>query len=297
MRYMLLIAAGVCAFSAARAQPSAFYACGSNEVQKFASAGAGFQGVWRWRAEDHLTAEELGRSVDGKTHAFAKIDECKPDPDGRHIMVTASTGGVALLELPSGRVVFRDYIPMAHSIERLPDERLVVAASDNPEGDRLTVFELLTKRPLLQVPFASAHGVVWNAKRQRLYAIGKTVLAVFALENWNGAAPSLRLEHSEALPGEQTGHDLAEIDADHLLFSTRDSVWQIDLRDNAITPFAPLAGHRNIKSVSILPTNGRVLYQEPEESWWAFKARLLSPAETIATPDIHLYKLRWAPPQ
>lgn len=263
--------------------------CGSNEVRLYDS-DAPATPVWVWRA-----SEEHGLPGPFRDGLLTKIDECKPVLAGRAILLTASTGGVAVIDRASGRARFWATAPQAHSAEMLPGDRLVVAAAIAPESNRLVVFDLHTPaREVFSTPLRSAHGVVWDAGRQRLFAVGFSELRSYALTDWTGAEPGLRPEAVWTLPGEQNGHDLSpEPTSGDLIVSTKDNVWRFSPDDGLFTPFAPLAGRREIKAVSVSRRTGRIAIQEPTEQWWSHAARLLHPEGEISTSGQNLYKVRW----
>jgi hypothetical protein len=157
---------------------------------------------------------------------------------------------------------------MAHSMETLPLGRLVVAVSVLPkDGDALRVYDAASKRRLIDIPFPAAHGVVWDAARQRLYALGGGHLVVYALEEWSGDHPSFKQEAVYDVPGlTRNGHDLSVLDGDILIATTTDRVWTFDRNTGVFAPFQPLAGRRDVKAVSVNPRSGHILFQQAEDS-------------------------------
>src|SRR4051812_34252971 len=65
--------------------------------------------IWTWQAK--------GRTdLPAEYHPFFRsTDECKPVDGGRRILITSSTGGVALVERATGAVVFHGRVANAHS--------------------------------------------------------------------------------------------------------------------------------------------------------------------------------------
>src|ERR1043165_9937019 len=93
--------------------------CGDAEVSIYNLAGAAPEMLWNWRAmDDPALPPELNSR-------FGATDECKPVGDDC-ILITASTGGVALVECPTRKAVFGAYVPNAHSATLLPGNRLAV---------------------------------------------------------------------------------------------------------------------------------------------------------------------------
>src|SRR5262245_11197645 len=97
--------------------------CGGDELYILDLASAPPRKVWSWRAAGRT---ELPGKMRDK---FKTIDECKPIEEGRRILITASSDGAAVIDRPTGRAEFWAAVPNAHSIELLPNQRVVVAAS------------------------------------------------------------------------------------------------------------------------------------------------------------------------
>lgn len=116
--------------------PERLYACGDDQVREYriigAGAGSGAVEAWRWTAAE---AKDLPLAY--RTKLLSHIDDCKPVDGGRAILVTASTGGVVLIERSTGKVTFRATAPMAHSADLLPGGLIAVALSIHKNGDRL----------------------------------------------------------------------------------------------------------------------------------------------------------------
>lgn len=264
--------------------------CGGNELRIYAPATNGFALTWRWRASDAVSLPDHYREVLLRT-----LDECKPIMRGRGFLVTSSRGGAAIIRRRDGRALFWAYAPNAHSAALLPDDRLAIALSKHAKGNSVEVYARGQPEVVLaQAPLPSGHGLVFDAGRRLLYALGLDELVAFALENWQSGTPSLRVVQSWHLPGERDGHDLIAIPGgDDLLVSTHDSVWTFNKVAGEFAPFAPLAGRDRVKSVSIHPRTGQIAWIEGEESWWASKIGMLNPDGAIPTPDLRAYKTRW----
>ena len=146
--------------------------CGMAEVFEIdvaAAAKGEVKKLWSWRAADR---EELPEAIRKR---FGTTDECKPIDGGKRVLISSSSGGCALVERPSGRVLWYAAVPNAHSVEQLPGNRVVVAASVHAAGNRLSVFDLnRSETPISEVPLVSAHGVVWDARRERLWVSAST---------------------------------------------------------------------------------------------------------------------------
>ncbi|MGJ7505329.1 MULTISPECIES: DUF6528 family protein [unclassified Variovorax] len=271
---------------------AALLACGSDAVRKYEVDGDRSTVTWSWSARTDGNMPEAYKSG-----LFDKIDECKPVLDASAVLVTASTGGVALVDLQTGHATFWAQVAMAHSAEMLPGHRIAVAASLAPQGNRIEIYDAnLPGRMLHATELYSGHGVVWDERRSLLYALGHEAVRAYKLADWDPPTPRLALVASWPLPGKADGHDLARLPGDReLVLSTDDGVWQFDPDTGVYAAYAPLAGRRNIKAVSVEARTGRIAFQQPEERWWSHHIRLLAPEGAIAVPDIRLYKVRWLP--
>ncbi|WP_233151149.1 DUF6528 family protein [Sphingomonas mollis] len=266
------------------------YACGDDQVREVRIEDGRAAETWRWTARE---ASEL--PADYRERLLAHIDECKPVDDGRLILVTASTGGAVLIDRVSGRVVFRARVPMAHSADLLPGGRIAIALSIAPVGDRLQLYDRRrSERVIHTLPLPSGHGAVWDAKRQRLFALSHDLVQAFRL---SGRGNGARLHETTrwTLPGRRDGHDLSPMETGRYLVTTDDGAWRFDPDDGSFAPYAPLNPALRIKSVSA--AGDRIAWVQAEQSWWARGFTVMaadgSDRRRIALDGIHLYKVRW----
>ena len=247
--------------------------------------------VWSWKAGRR---PELPDSMKPR---FRTTDECKPVDNGAKILITSSSDGVALVERATGKVLFYGVAHNAHSAELLPANRLAAAASHRPggNGDRLIVFDLnVPGKELCSAELPWGHGVVWDEKRQVLWALSGEDIRVFQLEDWETTNPSLRKTATIALP-EGGGHDLYAVPGvDWLAVSTGAHCWLFDCDKRSFEPHPDLADKARVKSISVDPSTGRLAWVEAEgENWWAERVHFLHPGHTLFLPGEHLYKARW----
>lgn len=291
---LVLVAASTASAQAPPGETETLLICGGAEVLRvivrFDGETATILSRTDWRADrSRGMPPEL-------VPAFRTTDDCKPIDGGARVLVTSSSNGVAIIEGDSGDTLFHAKVPNAHSAEVLPNDRVVVAASDAPEGDRLVVFDRDGgPTPRLSVPLDAAHGVVWVDAERTLWAVGRAVLQAYALEAWDTAQPSLALRETFALPSEG-GHDLSAVPGtDMLIVTTNREVLVFDRRARRFGPFGPLASLAAVKSVNIHPDTGRLVFiQADRPEWWSHTVRFLKGPATLTLPD-RLYKARWAP--
>ena len=267
----------------AQAQPpDALVLCaGSNELSvRDAATGAK---LWRWSGADARGLEPDER------RRFDHLDECKPLDGGKRILISASNSGCALLEYPSGRIVWKASATNAHSLEMLPRDRIIVASSLS--GDRLVLFDLKGgAQPVWKTPLHSAHGVVWDAPRGALWALGFDELRRYTLADWDTDHPSLVLKATHPLPAED-GHDLRAVpSSSDLIVTTETGVFLFDRERGEFRRHPALGEKAKLKSVDIHPTTKRTVYGA-----WSAKVEFLDPAGALTLKDAHPYKTRWFP--
>lgn len=244
--------------------------------------------AWSWRARERTDLPEEFRSL------FDTTDECKPVAGGR-LLISSSGGGLAVVERPSGRVLWYGRLGNAHSIELLPGERVVAAGSTHETGNRLAVFDLgMPDRILFEDTLYSAHGVVWDEGRELLWALGYDELRAYRLKDWQTNSPTLSLEQKHPLPS-QSGHDLSMVPgADQLLLTTNEDVYTFDIAEHSFSAYGPLEGQTRVKGVSVHPGTRRLAFIQAEgENWWSSRVRFLNPAGELLLKAEHLYKVRW----
>lgn len=268
------------------------YACGDDQVREYRIEDGRAVEAWRWTA---ARADDL--PADYRSTLLAHIDDCKPVDGGRAILVTASTGGVVLIDRASGRVTFRATAPMAHSGDLLPGGLIAVALSIDPKGDRLEVYDRArSETPLLQLPLPSGHGAVWDAPRKRLFVLSHDLIQAYRVEGTR-TAPVLAETSRWTLPGRRDGHDLSRRADGRYLVTTDDGVWTFDPGTGGFAPVPALNPKLRVKAVGML--GDRLAWVQAEESWWAkgFTIARADGSDPVRLPvnGLHLYKVRWIP--
>ncbi len=254
---------------------------GGNEVFVINIDGDTTKKLWRWSGEDAPDLPEAAR------RDFQHLDECKAIENGSKILVCASNGGCALIERATNRILWRVRARNAHSLTLLPHNRIVVASSLS--GDHLEVFDISgPMTPAFKTPLHSAHGVVWDEKRQCLWALGFDELRAYTLEAWETDKPALKLKRTHALP-DKDGHDLRPVPGTSELLITTEHTVQLFDRDKATFKAHPVLGaETNVKSADIHPTTGRIVVSQ-----WSATVRLFNPDGKIQFKDARPYKARW----
>jgi len=263
--------------------------CGEDRVMIIDAAqsdGENINYVWQWNTADPTTA--LPKEY---RDALPPINDCKSVNGNSRILFTGGSA-VALIDRTTRKCLFYARTPNSHSADILPGNRVAVALSISEGGNSLEVYDYGTPgRLLFRDTLYSGHGAVWNDARQRLYVLGYNVLREYALHNWTGADPSLNKTREWQLP-EDDGHDLSRISKDKLLVTATNSVYIFDISEETFTPFEPLAGIPEVKSVNFDETTGRLVFTKAEEEWWTRNIYFRNPEKTLTIPNVRLYKTR-----
>lgn len=275
------------------------YACGDGQVRAYEIDDGEPRETWRWTAAE---AEDLPPLY--RERLFRSIDECKSVEGGKSVLITSSSSGVVLLDRETKAVRFRANSPMAHSAEMLPGDRVAVALSTHKDGNRLEVYDLSeSEKPLFHLELYSGHGAVWDAERDRLFALSFGMIQAFSLKDWDTSSPGLSETKRWTLPGKQGGHDLTrDPKTGKYLVTTTDAAWWFDpdakSDADAFKPFKPLNPAAHVKSLQL--TEKRAVWVKAEESWWAFGFTVADRdgqnPRRVDVPELHLYKVRWVNP-
>jgi hypothetical protein len=231
--------------------------------------------VWSWDSHEAMDLPEEFRMK-----KFNTMDDCKAIRQGEQILVSSSGGAIAIINRKDKKILFHASVPNAHSIELLPGELIAAAASTAKNGNRIMLFD--SRQPdksLYSDSLYSAHGVVWDAKRKSLFALGLTALREYKLITTD--QKSLKLVQEWKIPG-KSGHDLQPTpDGDHLYLTESTGAWMFDLKQHTFTKIPGFTEAPHTKSVG-LDRTGQFIYTVPEESWWTFHVRFQNPTHALA---------------
>lgn len=264
--------------------------CGGKEVRIIdlsKSNGREINEVWSWNIED---------GAEGLPAEYSKylmpLDECKFVDNNKKLLLTSSHSAVVLLDIKSKKCDFYARVPMAHSADLLPNNRIAVALSTNKAGNSLEIYDISQPEKVLwRDSLYSGHGAVWHAERESLYALGYDVLREYKLKDWNTDAPALELVASTPIPV-KSGHDLVKVDNERMLISGHEGVMWFDVESKEFSPFEPLKDTHNVKSVNYNHKLDRLIYTKGEVSWWTHNIYQKNPDKTITIDSMNVYKVR-----
>ena len=246
--------------------------------------------VWSWNPAE---SKEIAPEHRGW---FGHLSDVKPVEGTRRLLTVASGGGVALVDLAQGSLLFYAYAGgNTHSAALLPDGKLVTASSTGNYLRLFTVPEEFTGPDQVQTadyPLTDAHGVVWDAARQMLWALGGEELVGYSYTP-SREHPALKQVFRKELPPELTGgHDLYPIPGTRSLFIT--GTKGLGLFEPKTGTLLLIQAVEHLKSVSLDET-GRFLVQQPNESWWSDSLLYLNGSRpTVGTRSgARFYKARW----
>ena len=264
--------------------------CGGNEVKIInlsKSNGREINEVWSWNIEDGIE----GLPVEYSKYLMP-LDECKFVDSNKKLLLTSSHSAVVLLDIKSRKCDFYARVPMAHSADLLPNNRIAVALSTNKAGNSLEIYDISQPEKVLwRDSLYSGHGAVWHAERESLYALGYDVLREYKLKDWNTDAPALELVASTPIPV-KSGHDLVKVDEQRMLVSGHEGVMWFDVESKEFSPFEPLKDTHNVKSVNYNHKLDRLIYTKGEVSWWTHNIYQKNPDKTITIDSMNVYKVR-----
>lgn len=257
--------------------------------------------VWSW---DPYTACVPSAHQDW----FINPSEVKPVFNKRYILMTASGGAVALIRLSDHKLMFYANCGQnPHSAEILPDGNIVTAESKSGEINTFvvdTVKVLGMKANTLKL--GNAHNVVWDRKKECIYAtatIQAGVTALFRMK-YNGDRNNPQLTNQTRIytfDKESGGHDLFPVygEEDKLWLTAASAVYKFDLtgvtdattNDSTEPTCEKVYSIADIKSICNGPDG--ILMLKPTEEWWAEGLVNEKGEELFKMDGAKIYKGRW----
>ena len=216
---------------------------------------------------------------------FINPSECKLRDDGRTILVTASEGAFADIDVATGRAraygIIGDVHNNPHSADRLPDGAYVIASS---LGNCLTVLDVkgaelepsAQRRTTVVLP--DAHGVEWDARRNCVWALGSGCVARYSYDS-DRKALTLTNTYPLSKIGFGGGHDLVLFK-----FPKGDRLW-LTAHIGGVASLDPDTGEFKILSrmkfvKSISRCGKRWLFVQPTDHGWSDTLTTVSKKDT-----------------
>ncbi|MEU5881532.1 DUF6528 family protein [Spirillospora sp. NPDC047279] len=258
---------------------------------------------WSWAP----TAEGgFGDVADG----WGAVSDVRVRSAGRRTYVLAgdSWGYIGAVEYPSGRrrwAVNAGRPSNVHAAELLPDGNIAAAASTGGWVRVYTASQGPASATYTEFRLKGGHGVLWDPKREVLWAIGDDDLVELKVGG-TAAAPTLSEVRRVALPT-QGGHDLAPVYANRgrLWITTNYGVYQFDKRTGTFRTDYRYATSVNlpiVKAVGDDPVTRQVLLTRPRQgcatTWCTDTVELFGRSTATRTlTGAQFYKARWFVPR
>jgi len=246
--------------------------------------------LWSWSPAE-------SKEIDPAHHRwFGHLTDGKRVMEGTHLITSASGGGIALIRIKDKQVPFYALAGgNTHSVELLPDGNLVSASST---GNYLRVFSTdpaVSHAPndvkYTDIELFDAHGVTWDLRLKRLWAVGGKDLVRYRY-NGNRQAPALVEDGRFPLPSGGGGHDLFPVPGTRRLFVTGWDVWTFDTESGTFARLSSLP-RGCVKSISQREAGGPTILMAATESWWSDTIRFVGGEPSKTMPHARFYKARW----
>jgi hypothetical protein len=248
--------------------------------------------LWSWRpADSGMDPGGFGLPTEVKVRRVPAWGQ------GQWIAVSDSRGFMGVVSYPGKEkkwVVNAGKSANVHGIEILPNGNVAAAASTGGWVRVYAASQGSTSSTYAQFDMKDAHNVLWDPRRQVLWAVGGRQLVELRVEGSDGA-PSLRLVKTTALPSDG-GHDLSPVygDVDTLQVTTVEQVYLFHKDDDR---FSLLADTPNIKSINRQPGTGQWIETSPhasctEDSWCTNVIDLRHPDGVRERPSAAVYRAR-----
>lgn len=251
------------------------------------------QGImWSWKAADYLNASEATW--------FRAMDEAKAVYNREYVLLTASSGGAALVRIADKKLMFYANVKGSpHSAEILPDGNIVIACSttSGAEGDALKLYRVDSNNPYVSSPtkqynLTFGHNVVWDREREVLWATDDQNLYTYTYDNRDPDNPELT-RNTEFYPVPDSGpHDLFPVyGKDQLYLTTTNDIWIFDIASNTFAKND--YSMSSIKSISDGPEGFGTLVIKPTNDYWTNRLVNILGSNAFFKENYRMYKARW----
>ncbi len=264
--------------------------CGSEEVFIIDIATPEVK-KWSWLAKQ-------SPSIPADFHSrFRSTDDCKPY-EGNLLLITSSSGGVALIDRTTKEIRFLAESKNAHSASLLPAHQIAIASST--DGDEVQFFDRNDQQKpatmVQSIPLQGAHGTVWDTDRGCLWALGEKELLALVADTDTQPVSRWSVLTRTPLPS-NGGHDLSpQRDGENLYVTTDTQVLLFHCDKLTFTVADGFGDQSKIKSVDRHAASDRIVFhQATAEHWWSDTIRFTD-GEKLKLMGERLYKVRWDSP-
>ncbi len=227
--------------------------------------------IWSWQP----TQENGFSSADGWVYP-SDVKLRTNDLYGGQVMLTCASGGFcAIASYPSGKRVWSIELGERinpHAVELLPDGNLAVAASDGGWVRIYAASQGPDNAYYTEADLHDAHGVLWDAEKELLWAVGNSYLTAFKISG-TLQEPVLEemKEYRSPLPL-KGGHDLMAVygNKERLWVTSNGGVFQYEKATKKwFFDFdgAELIQAKAIKSIGNQPNNAFVIRTIPNNTF------------------------------
>lgn len=228
------------------------------------------------------------------------------DIHGNVMLATGGNNYGCMVSYPQGKVLWstNSTANNPHSIELLPNGIIAIASSDGNEIRFFNSNEQSSEIAAAIVPLKDAHGVLWDERREVLWAVGWDILTAYTVTlNSDGSIDVRENTNLRTVIPSTGAHDLAPVygTENELWISTWDCVYRF--KTDTMTFSTDYKGHEatnvpNVKGIGNFD-DGTILYIYPDGAYrsWTSKSIyfLKENAENVdkfTSDSKHFYKIR-----
>lgn len=247
--------------------------------------------VWKWNPGDSgIDSTGFGLPTEVKLRTVPAWGK------GQWLAVSDSHGLIGVVSYPTKKMKWHidaGKSSNVHGIEILPNGNVAAAASTGNWVRVYTASQGATSTGYAQFDFQDAHNVLWDTKRQTLWAVGGKDLIELKI---GGTKDVPKIEEIMRIPlPTNGGHDLSPADDDDSMYVT--TVKQVYVFHKKDRSFTLLQGTPNIKSINRNPRTGQLMETTPhasckEDTWCTDVIDLLNPAGKRERAGAAVYRAR-----
>ncbi len=211
-----------------------------------------------------------------------------------------------MVSYPEGKVLWRTEAAASnpHSIELMPNGVIAIASSTGGEVRFFTTDKNISRTASASAPLEDAHGVLWDAEKEILWAVGRNVLTAYRVTLADGKVTVTEDTAFRATIPSDHAHDLAPVygNKDELWITTGSHVYRFN--KTAKTFSTDYAGHSSLDRAAIKGVgnfeDGSIVYIYPDGAFksWTSRSAFFLRADggmkdtTLKSADGHFYKIR-----